>query len=111
MYKSGNWTLGANYNLDRALNAGSALGTTNEIDTKLAYRIGGSTEKPVSVGLENYAYRGAVSGPTKGLNKNQMTFVALDFGFKEWDFNVGVGRSTGVTEDKLLVKAIIGVPF
>jgi hypothetical protein len=111
MYKSGNWTLGGNYNFDRVMNAGSALGTTTEIDTKLAYRIGGSTEKPVSVGLENYAYRGAISGPLKNLNKNQMTFVAFDFGFKEWDFNVGVGRSTGVTEDKLLVKAIIGVPF
>jgi hypothetical protein len=111
MYKSGNWTLGGNYNLDRALNAGTALGTTSELDIKVAYRIGGSTEKPVSLGLENYGYRGAISGPLSGLNQNRMTFVAADFEIANYEFNVGIGRSFGVTEDKHILKLILGIPF
>ncbi len=111
MYKSGNWTLGGNYNLDRALNAGSALGTTSELDTKLAYRMGGSAEKPMSLGLENYSYRGAISGPMTGSNQNRMTFLAADFELAKWEFNVGVGRAFGVIDDKIIFKAIVGVPF
>lgn len=111
MYKSSNWTLGGNYNLDRALNAGSALGTTSELDTKVAYRLGGSAEKPVSLGLENYSYRGAISGPMSGLNQNRMTFVAADFELAKYEFNIGIGRSFGTTVDKHILKLILGIPF
>ncbi len=111
LYKSGNWTLGGNYNLGRALNAGSALGTTSEIDTKLAYRMGDSIGKPVSLGFENYNYLGAISGPVAGLNKSRMTFVAADLELAGWDLNIGVGRAFGATDDKAIVKIIVGVPF
>ena len=111
VYKSGRWTLGGNYNLDRALNAASALGTTSEWDTKMAYRLGGSADKPVSLGFENYGYRGAISGPVSGLNQSRMTFFTADFELAKYEFNVGVGRSFGVTEDKHILKLILGIPF
>jgi len=111
LYRSGNWTLGANLNFDRALNAGTALGTTSELDTKLAYRVGGSAEKPVQLGLERYAYRGALSGALVGQGKNDMTFLAADFELGKWEVNLGVGRASGVTSDRTLIKAVIGVPF
>jgi hypothetical protein len=111
MYKSGNWTLGGNYNLDRALNAGTTLGTTSELDTKLAYRMSGLADKPISFGIENYGYRGAISGPMSGLNQNRMTFVAADFEWAKYELNVGIGRSFGVTEDKHILKLILGIPF
>lgn len=109
MWRQGDLTVGANLNLDRTMKARSALGATTELDVKLAYRLPG--RGPTQIGVEQYTYRGALSGALAGKNRNKATFLALDFEVTKWELNLGVGRSTGVTDDKIIVKAVIGVPF
>jgi len=111
VWKKGNWTLGGNFNFDRALNAGTVLGTTTEFDSKLMYHAGSFTDKPFQIGLENYAYRGAIAGPLAGANTNNTLFLAADFSIYQWDLNLGIGRANGVIDDKTILKAIVGVPF
>lgn len=111
MWRQGNWTVGGNLNFDRTLNASSVIGTTTEVDTKLAYRISNPEGRNVQIGLEQYAYRGAMSGAFAGQNKNKMNFLAVDFEVNKWELNIGLGRATGSVDDKTLMKAVIGVPF
>jgi hypothetical protein len=117
MWRQGNWTVGGNLNFDRTLKGPSALGTTTELDVKLAYRLsvlgalGSQGPGTTQIGIEQYAYRGALSGAYAGQNRNKAIFLALDFEVNKWEVNLGVGRATGVIDDKLIVKAVIGVPF
>jgi hypothetical protein len=111
LWRQGNWTVGGNVNFDRTLNASSAIGATTEVDTKLAYRIGNPEGRNFQIGLEQYAYRGAMSGAFAGQNKNKMNFLAVDFEVNKWELNIGLGRATGAVDDKTLIKAVIGVPF
>ena len=46
------------------------------------------------------------------MSKHLLTdILRTDFGFKGLDFNLGLGQATGATQDKVVLKAIIGVPF
>ncbi len=111
MWKSNQWVLGANLNFDRASHTAQSLGTTTELDTKIAYKVGLLGGKPFQIGLENYDYRGALSGDLAGQNRSSLSFLAFDFELKGWELNLGLGRASGATEDKGLIKAVIGVPL
>jgi len=111
MYTSGKWTLGANLNLDRALRRQPMQGATAEIDSKISYRLKPEAEGDWRIGLENYSFLGALRQPTGLLGRTSTTYLATDFSFKHWDFNVGLGRASGATTDKWIMKAIIGVPL
>ena len=109
MYTSNNWTLAANLNLDRALHRQPLQGATAEIDSKISYRLKPEAEGDWRIGLENYSFLGALRQPTGLLGRTSTTYLATDFSFKHWDFNVGLGRASGATTDKWIMKAIIGV--
>lgn len=111
MWKSGPWTLGANFNLARPLRPDAQQGTTAEIDGKVAYRVAGGQAMDLQLGVEHYAGLGSLKNLYASNERTAMTFLVADFGFKGWDFNVGLGQATGATQDKVVLKAIIGVPF
>ena len=68
-------------------------------------------DRDLDVGIESYNSVGDSKrfGP---LSRNdQQVFLIMDKGFGKWDLNLGVGWGYGRPEDRLIVKAIIGVPI
>ena len=111
VYKQGPWTFGANLNIDRALRNNPQQAATSELDSKVAYRLTSADEGDVQVGLENYSFLGPLRGQAGLSKKTASTFLVTDFSFRRWDFNVGLGKATGLTTDRWLIKAIIGMPL
>lgn len=111
VWKSGHWTLGANLNLDRSLRTDAQQGTTAELDGKMAYKVFGGEGEELELGLEHYAGLGQMKNLYASDERMSMTFFVIDLDFKGWDFNIGIGRATGATQDNVIIKAIIGVPL
>jgi hypothetical protein len=111
LYKKDAWTLGANLNLDRALRTKSMVGTTSELDTKLAYRLPSFGASEMQVGIENYSFLGTLRRQLDSPIRTNSTFLVTDFVYKRWDYNIGLGKATGVSVDRWLVKAIVGMPL
>lgn len=106
-WKSPSWVAGVNLNIDRPLNRVTTSPTTFEIDGKLAYKV----NKDLQFGVEHYAFRGPIRGAVAGFGPNRTTFLVSDFAFGKWDLNFGVGRASGDVSDRVIIKAIIGVPI
>ena len=111
MYSQGPWVLGANLNIDRSLRRPTRTAATYEVDTKVSYRLKSESGGDWRVGVEHYAFMDALRLQAAPLARSANTFLVTDFAFKGWDFNVGLGKASGATLDRWLVKAIIGVPF
>ena len=107
VWKSASWIAGLNFNIDRALRRHTLQPTTTEIDAKLSYRV----NSRVQIGVENYSFLGPLHGHAPGITPNRTTFLVTDFSISKWDINFGVGQVWGDIPDKLIVKAIIGVPI
>lgn len=107
VWKTDSWILGTNLNFDRSLKSHPVQAANSEIDTKVAYKI----REGLQVGLEGYYFLGANHfDPSQPIGNNS-NYLASDFTIGKWDLNVGVGRVTGQSPDRTVVKAIIGVPF
>ena len=111
VYKKGDWTLGTNLNIDRALRNNPQQPSTSELDSKVAYRVASTAEGDVLIGVENYSFFGPLRYRAGASTQTASTFLVTDFSFRRWDFNVGLGKASGATTDRWLVKAIIGLPF
>ena len=111
VYQKDLWTLGANLNIDRSLRRRAVQPTTTELDTKIAYRITSEQEGDLKIGLENYTFLGPLKRQPGASTQTASTFLVSDFSYRHWDFNVGLGKASGATPDKWIVKAIIGVPL
>ncbi len=117
VYQTGPWIVGANLNLDRALRSNPIQPATAEIDTKASYRLGPESdgesdgEGAVRIGLENYFFLGPLRSQGGPSTRTTSNFLVADFALRGWEFNIGVGKATGATPDKWLIKAIIGVPL
>ena len=111
VYKKGDWTLGTNLNIDRALRNNPQQPSTSELDSKVAYKIGSTPEGDVQIGFENYSFLGPLRYRAGASTQTASTFLVTDFSFRRWDFNIGLGKASGASTDRWLVKAIIGLPF
>jgi len=111
VWKSGPWVLGSNLNIARPLRSDAQQGTTAEVDFKFAYKVASASEYELQLGVEHYAGLGTLKNLYASDERSIMNFLVADFGFKGWDFNVGLGTASGATQDKVLIKAIIGVPL
>ena len=107
VWKAEPWTLGVNLNFDHALKNNATQGTTYEMDTKIAWQV----REGLKVGIENYSYRGEINNSTAASQSSLTNYFAADFDFGKWDFNVGIGHVSSGQPDKIILKAIIGVPF
>ena len=106
-WKSGNWRSGLNLNIDRPLKRAAVTPTTVELDSKLAYQI----HEELSFGIEHYAFLGPLHGRTEIAAPSRSTFFVTDFSLAKWDIHFGMGQARGAVPDKLIFKAIIGVPI
>lgn len=111
VYQKGPLVFGANLNLDRALRADAQQPASAEIDTKFAYRLTPENEGDLRVGLENYAFLGGIRKQIVPSTRTSSSFLVADFSFRRWDFNVGLGKASGATTDRWLIKAVVGVPL
>jgi hypothetical protein len=111
VYRTGPWAVGANLNFDRSLSRRPIQGATLELDLKISYRLKPESEGGAQVGVEKYSFLGPLRNQGLAQSRTSSNFVVADFSLGKWDFNVGIGRSTGVTPDKAVFKAIIGVPI
>jgi hypothetical protein len=111
VWRSGAWTLGANFNLTRSLRSDAQQGTSAEISGKIAYRVAAAGDTELQLGLEHYAVLGTLKNLYSSDERMSLTFLVADFTFKGWDFNVGLGQATGATQDTTILKSIVGVPF
>ena len=107
VWKTEPWIVGININLGRALKRNPSQGTTSEIDTKLAYRV----RDGLQVGIESFSYLGEIHNNANLPQSSQATYLTTDFDFGKWDFNFGIGYASGQTIDRIVLKAIIGVPL
>lgn len=106
-WKAGSWAAGVNLNIDRPLRQHAALPTTTEIDSKVSYHLRDHLE----FGVENYDFLGPLRSNVPGINPNHSTFLVTDFQVSKWDIHLGIGQARGAISDKLILKAIIGVPI
>ena len=111
VYQKDKWTLGANFNIDRALRSNAQQPATSELDTKVAYQITTAEQGDLRLGFENYAFLGAMRKQAGASTRTSSTFLVADFSLKRWDLNIGLGKASGASTDKWLFKAIIGVPL
>ena len=108
VWKTDAWTIGANFNYDRALKSNPIHPATTELDSKIAYQI----KDGLQLGVENYAFFGAINnGDPFQPQNNEATYLVADLGLGKWDLNVGIGHASGQTSDNTILKAIIGVPL
>jgi len=107
VWKTGPWTAGMNFNLDRSLKTHPMQAATSEIDTKIAYQV----REGLQLGIENYSSLGAIHYDPTQPQSSQSNYLAADFNLGNWDFNAGIGHTSGQSPDKTVLKAIIGVPF
>jgi hypothetical protein len=111
VWRSGAWTLGGNFNYQRPLRSDAQQGTAIEVDGKIAYRLAAAEAIELQLGLEHYAGLGTLKNLYSSDERTSTTFVVADFTLKGWDFNVGLGRASGATQDNVILKMILGVPF
>jgi hypothetical protein len=103
----GPWALAFNANLDFRVSGPAPSPATLDLDTKVSYAL----TKTLAVGFETYNEAGAVRHLNGFAANDESTFLAVDKSFGRWDVNFGVGHGYGSNPDKLILKAIIGVPI
>ncbi len=107
VWRTPGWVVGTNLNFDRSLKSHPIQASTSEVDSKIAYQVA----EGLQVGIENYTFLGAMHYDPRQPLSSQANYLAADFNLGKWEFNVGVGHSSGQTTDRTVLKAIIGVPL
>ena len=105
--RKGPWTVAANLNVDAVVSGPEPAPIEVQLATKAAYAL----DKATAIGVESYnGLGGGRSFGRLGATDHQ-AFLALDHSFGAWDLNFGVGYGYGASEDRWIVKAILGVPI
>jgi hypothetical protein len=105
--RSGPWTLAFNANVDFKVSGPRPAPASLDLDTKLSYAL----SKTLSLGFESYNGAGEFRSLGRFGQSDQSSFVAMDTSFGRWDLNLGVGAGYGSNPDRLIIKAILGVPI
>ena len=64
-----------------------------------------------ALGIESYNGLGDVKSIGRFGDAEQSIFAVADKSFGKWDLNVGIGRGYGANPDRLILKAIVGIPI
>ena len=105
--RQGKWLLALNSNIDFVISGPQPEPASLELTTKVSYQV----SRHAAIGFETY--NGV--GPLRHLGQfgasEQSIYAAGDFSLGKWDLNLGIGRGFGSNPDRLIVKAIVGVPI
>jgi len=105
--RSGKWLVAANLNLDFVVSGPQPGPVTLEVDTKVAYSLSARTQ----IGVETYSGLGPLSRVGRLQGEEQAVYLAADTSIGSWALNVGLGRGVGTSQDRWVLKAIVGVPI
>ena len=106
-YRSKRWTVAFNANLDWTIMGPLPGPATVELDTKVAYAVNAGYK----IGFESYNGIGPIRQPGYLNDQSQTLYAVLDTALKGWDLNIGLGHGFSSVADKIILKAIVGVPF
>ncbi len=106
-FHSGCWTGAFNANIDFKVSGPASAPASLDLDTKISYSIA----HQLAVGVESYNGAGELRSLGHFGRSDQSSFVTLDATRRKWDLNVGVGSGYGGNPDRLILKAIVGVPI
>ncbi len=108
-WRRGRWTVAGNTNFDWAV-SGPARGPVSiEQDIKVSWAV----KKDFNLGIETYDGLGDADhlGGRYG-DLDHVIYAVADTSWRGFDLNLGVGRGlTRATEDRWVLKAIVGVPL
>jgi hypothetical protein len=105
--RSGPWTLAFNANVGFKVSGPEPSPATFELATKLMHSIGNGA----SLGIESFNGMGELRSPGHFGDSEQAGFIVLDKSIGRWELNLGAGMGYGTSPDRLILKAIIGVPI
>lgn len=108
--RQGDWRFTVNPILSQALSRNPGGRHVDfEIFGQALRELGGD----LAVGIEHYSSVGAVRNITWGTQSEQITYLVTEFKTRNhFDFHLGVGHGwTAGTDDKLVFKALVGIPF
>ena len=105
------WLFVVNPEVGRALKS-----NTRELDRSLDFDLNLKVMKKVgggiAVGIEHYGELGKAERPEFGVTSSQITYATIEFATKSrLEFNIGVGHGWTDSVDRLVFKAIVGLPF
>ena len=103
----GPWTLAFNANVDFKISGPASAPASLDLDTKVSYAL----SKTLAIGFETYNGAGAFGKLGDFGHSDASSFATIDKSFGRWDVNFGVGSGYGSSRDRLIIKAIIGVPI
>jgi hypothetical protein len=105
--KVGAWSLAANLNIDMKVHGPEPSPTTVELATKLEYGVGEETY----FGIESYNGLGQWQHLGRFSQSEHQSFVTVARKLGGFDIDLGLGTGYGSNPDRLILRAIIGVPI
>lgn len=105
--RRGKWLLAANANVDFVVSGPAPAPATLEIATKASYDVA----PKLALGLEAYNGVGELRRLGRFASSDQTVLATADVGLGKWDLNLGAGRGFGTNPDRLVLKAILGIPI
>jgi hypothetical protein len=106
-FRSGPWLAAFNANVDFKLSGPVATRASLDLDAKVSYAL----SKTLAVGFETYNGAGEFGRLGDFGHSEASSFATIDKSFGRWDVNFGIGSGYGGNRDRLIIKAIIGVPI
>lgn len=106
-YRDKNWLADINPILDANLSANTSRVPALEPAVKVSRHLQGETW----AGLEYYGSYGPIKHLSQGADQSHYLFGAVDFAYRGYDFNLGIGRGYAAADDKWVIKGIIAFPF
>ena len=105
--RRGPWTLAFNANVGFKISGPEPSPAAVELTTKLMRSIGNGA----SLGIESFNGMGELRSPGHLNDSGQAGYIVLDKSIGRWELNLGAGAGYGSNPDRLILKAIIGVPI
>lgn len=105
--RSGRWIAAVNANIDFTVSGPAPAPAFLEIATK----VGRAVSDNLTLGFESYNGVGEFRRLGHLGSREQASYFTIDTKLRRWDLNLGIGHGYGANPDRLILKAIIGVPI
>jgi len=108
--RQGDWRFTVNPILTQALSKNPG---GRHVDFEIFGQVLRELPGDIAVGIEHYSSIGPVRNTTWGTQSEQITYLVTEFKTRNhFDLHLGVGHGwTTGTDDKLVFKALVGIPF
>ncbi|HEY3745783.1 MAG TPA: hypothetical protein VGL17_06040, partial [Gemmatimonadaceae bacterium] len=106
-FHTNGWTVAFNANIDFKVSGPVSAPASLDLDAKIGHAI----TDDLALGVETYNEAGALQSLGHFGSGQHSSFVVIDATYRGWGLNLGVGSGYGGNPDRLMLKAIVGVPI